>query len=273
MSPPAHLQAFVDQAVPLLARDPRIVGVAAGGSWITGHMDEYSDVDLVVAVAPEHEAEVSRDRQSIAAGLGPLLTAFTGDHVGEPRLLICLYETSPLAHVDLKFVSAADLGKRVEDPVVLWERDGAMTRAMAGSAARYPEPRLQWIEDRFWVWVHYAATKIARGEHFEALHAITFLRDRVLGPLLLVALGQRPSGVRRIEEHAGAWLPELRATLAAPDPASLSAALSASAGLYQRLRDQASPALREPLVRRPAAERAALAFAAAVAASSGSRTS
>src|SRR5688500_16195877 len=90
MGRPGHLQAFVDQAVPRLAEDPRVVGVAAGGSWIAGNMDEFSDVDLVIAVAPEHEAAVSRDRQAIAASLGPLLVAFTGEHVGEPRLLICL---------------------------------------------------------------------------------------------------------------------------------------------------------------------------------------
>ena len=265
MSPPAHLQAFVDHAVPILARDPRIVGVAAGGSWISGHMDEYSDVDLVIAVAPEHERDVSRDRQAIAAGLGPLLAAFTGEHVGERRLLICLYDTTPLSHVDLKFVSAAALGDRIEDPVILWERDGAMTRAMAGSAAEFPRFELQWIEDRFWVWVHYIASKIARGEQFEAMNALGFLRGRVLGPLLLLEAGHRPDGVRRIERLLSARLDELRATVATHDRTSLSAALAASAALYQRLRDDASARLPEPLVRRDGAERAALAFADGVA--------
>ncbi|MER7057532.1 MULTISPECIES: hypothetical protein [unclassified Streptomyces] len=28
-------------------------------------------------------------------------------------------------------------------------------------------PDLQWIEDRFWIWVHYGATKLGRGELFE----------------------------------------------------------------------------------------------------------
>lgn len=266
MGRPAHLQAFVDQAVPLLSQDPRVVGVAAGGSWIAGTMDEFSDVDLVIAVAPEHEAAVSRDRQAIAASLGPLLVAFTGEHVGEPRLLICLYGTEPLAHVDLKFVAVSDLARRVEDPVVLWEREGAMTRAMAGTAAHYPGPRLQWIEDRFWVWVHYVAGKIGRGEHFDALDALSFLRTRVLGPLLLAGLGQRPNGVRQVERHAGAQLRELDATVAVNDGVSLSSALAATAALYQRLRDEAARTLPEPLIRRDAAERAALAYAAELAA-------
>jgi len=272
MGRPAHLQAFVEHAVPLLAADPRIVGVGAGGSWIAGEMDEFSDLDLVIAVAPEHEAEVSRDRQAIAASLGPLLAAFTGEHVGEPRLLICLYGTSPLAHVDLKFVAASDLVQRVEDPAVLWERAGAMTHAMAGSAAHYPGPRLQWIEDRFWVWVHYVAAKIGRGENFEALDALGFLRARVLGPLLLAGLGHRPGGIRRIEQRAGPHLRELDATVAVNDAASLSSALAATSALYQRLRDEAARTLPEPLIRRDAAEGAALAYAAEVGAAGAGRS-
>src|SRR5713226_9429899 len=83
-----------------LSKDPRIAGVAAAGSWLTA-MDEYSDLDLVIGVYPEHERAVSIERTAIAARCGDLLAAFTGEHVGEPRLLICLYGP-PLLHVDLK---------------------------------------------------------------------------------------------------------------------------------------------------------------------------
>ena len=46
------------------------------------------------------------ERRTIAESCGGLLAAFTGEHVGEPRLLICLYGP-PLAHVNLKFVPFA----------------------------------------------------------------------------------------------------------------------------------------------------------------------
>ena len=48
---------------------------------------------------------------AFAAGLGPLLACFTGEHVGEPRLLIALYGPPPV-HVDLKFVPVLGLGPR-----------------------------------------------------------------------------------------------------------------------------------------------------------------
>jgi hypothetical protein len=223
------------RAVDQLSKDPRIAGVAAGGSWL-GAMDEFSDLDLVIAVQPGHEEAVRRERIAIAGSLGPLLAAFTGEHVGEPRLLICLYGP-PLLHVDLKFVALADLADRVEEPSILWQRDGAMDRAMVNSRAVYPPADRQWIEDRFWVWIHYAALKIGRGELFETLDMLGFLRARVLGPLLLARAGKPPNGVRRIEQLIPDSVPALRETVARHDRADCGRALKAAIVLYRALRD------------------------------------
>lgn len=192
--------------------DERIVGVTAGGSAVTGTMDEFSDLDLLVVCRNGDGAGVREDVRDMAARSGPLLAAFTGEHVGEPRLLIALFGP-PLLHVDLKVVEGAELTARVEDPVVLWERDGAVGKATAGSMARWPAPDPQWIEDRFWVWVHYGAAKIGRGECFECLDVLAFLRGAVLGPLIAVAHGQRPQGVRRLERHAPELTEALEATV------------------------------------------------------------
>lgn len=224
--------------------DTRIVGAAAGGSYASATMDEYSDLDLLVAVEPAALAEVLADRKAIAARLGKLVAAFTGEHVGEPRLLICLYE-SPLMHVDLKFVSLEDAGiGRVEDPVVVWERDGRLSAVLRRDTARYPEPDLQWIEDRFWIWTHYCASKIGRGELFEALDFLAFIRSRVLGPLGLMANGARPCGVRKLEVLAPEFAAELEATIAQHSNASCLAALEAAVRLYLDLRAPHSGAMR-----------------------------
>ena len=246
---------FLETAVETLARDVRIAGVAAGGSFLTDTMDEWSDLDLVVAAEPAHHAAVMAGRDEIARSLGPLLAAFTGEHVGEPRLLICLYDVAPPLHVDLKFVSLPDAALRVEDPAVLWERDGRLTRALAHAPAVYPEPDRQWIEDRFWTWIHYAAGKIGRGELFEALDFLAYLRAHVLGPLASMTSGTRPSGVRRLEslgpDHTGA----LRSTIAAYDGLDCLRALKVCVELYRTLRP-AGPAI----ARGEAAERAAMQY-------------
>ncbi|MGI8779963.1 MAG: nucleotidyltransferase domain-containing protein [Solirubrobacteraceae bacterium] len=87
---PALARPLLDRLLAAAARDERIVGVTAGGSAVTGTMDEFSDLDLVV-VCRDGDHGAAPDVRDLAAAIGPLLAAFTGDHVGEPRLLIALY--------------------------------------------------------------------------------------------------------------------------------------------------------------------------------------
>jgi len=195
------------------------------------------------------------ERKEIAASLGHMLAAFTGEHVGEPRLLICLY-AEPLLHVDLKFVSLNDVPKRVEDPAVLWERDGRVTQAFSRSIAEYPTPSPAWIEERFWIWVHYGATKIARGEIFEAIDFLSSLRNIVLGPMILRRGGKRPQGVRKIEMLAPELGEQLKRTVATYDAAECLRALRASVDIYRTLRD--------PVQTESEAERAAMEYLSAV---------
>jgi predicted nucleotidyltransferase len=232
---PIHLD-FVNRAIALLKKDSRCLGIAAGGSWITNSMDKFSDIDLVVVVDTHYEHEVSKDRMRIAQNLGNLLSAFTGEHVGEPRLMICLFGP-PLLHVDLKFVSLLDFGHRVEDPVILWQRDNNLQEFLQREEAVYPFPNLQWIEDRFWVWVHYVATKLARGEIFEAIETISFIRTTVLGPLSLMKNGCLPRGMRYIERDAKEELPILIKTISAHKAEDCGVALKSVITLYQRLRE------------------------------------
>jgi hypothetical protein len=201
-------------------------------------MDEFSDLDLVVAVEPLEYSSVMTERHAIAASLGHLLAAFTGEHVGEPRLLVCLYD-EPLLHVDLKFVNLNDVADRVEDPIFLWERDGRLAEALTHGKAEYPAPNPKWIEERFWIWVHYAATKIGRGELFEAIDFLSFLRMNVLGPLGLICAGGRPAGVRRIEMVAPAFARELRRTIASYDAHECLRAVRACVEIYRTLRSDA----------------------------------
>ena len=53
--------------------DERILGVAAGGSFILNNTDEYSDLDLVIVVDPPMYTDVFKDRKLIAQNLGSLL--------------------------------------------------------------------------------------------------------------------------------------------------------------------------------------------------------
>lgn len=229
-------QDFINKSIKIFQNDFRIEGIAAGGSYITNSMDEFSDIDLVIAIESNHYEEVMEERSKIAEKLGSLLSSFTGEHVGEPRLLICLYGP-PLLHVDLKFVSIEDIALRVEDPIVLWERDNSISKALKLGEAKFPMPNLQWIEDRFWVWVHYGTTKIGRREIFETIEFISFLRQVVIGPLLLIKNGKLPRGVRKIEVDAPNEVPLLLETIPSHDVQSCGKALQTIIELYLALRE------------------------------------
>lgn len=232
---PRRHRAFLRNAVETLRSDSRIAGLAIGGSYLSDTMDEFSDLDLIVVSEPAEVAAVLTERHHMARSFGPLLSAFAGEHVGEPRLLVCLYGP-PLLHVDLKFLAVPDLARRVENPVVLWERDGSVSNALREGNAAYPGPGLDWIEKRFWVWIHYGAGKIARGEMFEAFDLLSFLRGNVLGPLCLLRSGARPSGVRRIEIDASEFLEQLQRTVASHDAGSCFRALRACVDIYRIVR-------------------------------------
>lgn len=150
---PRWAQEIIERVVAVCERDPRILGVTVGGSAATGTMDEFSDLDFVVVCGEKSHREVLGGARELAASVGPLLACFVGEHVCEPRLLICLYGP-PLRHVDLKFVALSDLATRVEDGRLLWDRDGMVGDEQRESTAVWPPPDGQWIEDRFWVWVH-----------------------------------------------------------------------------------------------------------------------
>lgn len=248
---PKNHQDFIHNSVQVFQNDLRIVGVAAGGSYITNSMDEFSDIDFVIAVQPKYFEQVMKERYDIAKKIGNLLAAFTGEHVGEPRLLICLYGP-PLLHVDLKFVSLNDIAYRVENPVILWERNNLITNALKISEAKFPIPDLQWIEDRFWVWVHYGATKIGRSEIFETIEFISFLRQTVIGPLLLMKNGKLPRGIRKIEIDAPDSLPLLIETVSKYDICNCAKALQVVVELYLDLREYHATA---DLIKRSEAER------------------
>ena len=225
------------RAEAVLRADERFVGLAAVGSRVRNEMDGFSDLDLkIVSAATVPELA---EQRALAESIGSLVSAFTGEHVGEPNLLICLYETDTVLHVDLKFEPLAAFATRPYDPIVLWERAGALTAVLDRSSATPIVPDRQWIEDRFWTWIHYAALRVGRAELFDLLSFLGFIREQVLGPLALHAEGFPPHGVRKIERYLPAFARRLQATVPTYDVASCYAAILASIELYRELREVA----------------------------------
>ncbi|MGC4941837.1 aminoglycoside 6-adenylyltransferase [Kribbella sp. DT2] len=249
---PAQFRGVADGVVAVAAADPRFLAVIVNGSVANGQPDEWSDLDLVVVCADPYRSEVVAQGKDFAAAAGPLLVAFTGEHVGEPRLLIALYGP-PVIHVDLKFMGLGDLGERVEDGLVLWQRHDSVQQQLDATSAAWPQPDAQWIEDRFWVWIHYVAAKIGRGELFEAVDGLGMIRSAALVPSIVARRTDRPTGVRRIEQLAPEMVPALARTVAMPDRADCLRALRAAVELYVEVRG-------DDVVQQTEAEKAVLGY-------------
>ncbi|MEV4263245.1 nucleotidyltransferase domain-containing protein [Kribbella sp. NPDC049584] len=252
---PEHLRELAEKVVAEAAADARVLAVVVGGSVASGTSDEYSDLDLVLVCTPEGQPECLAEAKEFAGRVGLLLSSFTGEHVGEPRLLIALFGP-PLVHVDLKFVTPDGFRTRVENGLVLWQRDNTLDGVLAESAPSWPQPDAQWIEDRIWVWVHYTAVKIARGELFEAIEALDMIRGAAIAPLAGIGRTTRPAGVRRLETLAPELVPALRETVATADREDCLRALKASVEVYRAVRERSGL----QVVRRTAAEEAVVAF-------------
>ncbi len=227
-------ETFVEQVIDKIRDQPGMIGLAVGGSWITGELDAYSDLDLVLVT----EHKIGGDEQqmkAIAATFGHLLNSFNGLHVGELRLLICMYENS-LRHVDIKFVTLEEFQDRVEDPVILWEKNQALTEVIHLYPSQWPTVDYQWIEDRFWTWIHYLSLKLGRGEHMEVVDGLSYIRVHVIAPLMQLKNGQLPRGLRKAEIN---WIPAdleaMKATIPQYSPRSLCDAVEKNIELYLRL--------------------------------------
>ena len=99
---------MLERVVAAVRADERFEALLGTGSMAYGGFDEHSDLDFVIVVSAGDHAAAMAGRQAFAARLGSLLAAFSGEHVGEPRLLICLFGP-PLLHVDLKLIAPDDL--------------------------------------------------------------------------------------------------------------------------------------------------------------------
>jgi predicted nucleotidyltransferase len=226
---------FAQRAVKILEQEVDVLGLAVGGSWLSRELDAFSDLDLIVVTASSttHDPTLML---AYADKLGALLSGFTGEHVGEPRLLICLYD-APLLHVDLKFLTPDEFHTRVETPTLLLDKTGELRKIIQKSESRFPYPDYQWIEDRFWTWVHYALLKIGRGEYLEAYDFLAYLRSVVVGPLLHIKNGNLPRGVRKVEmQLANADFNQLLSTLPTYEKRALLTSLRNAVTLYRDLR-------------------------------------
>ena len=120
---------------------------------------------------------------------------------------------------------------------VLWERDGIVSTSLPANHEEDLAADLRWIEERVCTWSWYIETKVLRGELYEALDALQYLRDNVLFKVLALQREERPSAARRVEARTGVWTNQFAETVPVLSRESTMNALQAIMALYQVLAD------------------------------------
>jgi predicted nucleotidyltransferase len=217
--------------------EPDVVAMAVTGSFAAGNADEVSDVDLRLYARSGTVDTVVARVPELAAACGRLVAIFVAEHLGIPTLTIVLFDD--LVHMDFDVVSVDRAAEHNEGlpAVVLWERE-QISAAMPGTYGPDFPADLRWMEARIWTWSWYIQSKVLRGELYEALDGLQYVRDQVLFRLLAFGRGDRPAGGRRAEaavgDHADAFA---RTVPIALERAAFLEALRVEIDLYRLLAD------------------------------------
>jgi hypothetical protein len=233
-------QKFLNHALPELQKENRIFGLAARNLPQDSSFDLFSRLDLCLLLESGTPVPSPEELQQLAKRLGQCLASFAA----RENEVHCLFE-EPLLEVRLRLSGPEQFAEREENPLVVWEREGRLTRLMEQSRPSTPRLNLQEMENRFWLWLHAGACFLAQGEIFSLLGQLEQLRQQILIPLAIAG----PHGMRRATESV---LPQcepevaqrLCATIAGWSPQTAADALRACARLYLELRErQATDAL------------------------------
>jgi Streptomycin adenylyltransferase len=243
LSLPAAIERLPRQKTRLIAAcrvgeaEPDVIGMAIAGSFAEGTADSFSDLDLRVVLKEGSFERLFSRREDFARACGPLIAAFTGEHVGESHLLITLYDD--MIHVDYLFVELADAPTRNDGRTVqvLWQRDPRVTAALSRPVRTDPAADLAYLEARVWTWTWYIQSKILRGELWEAAAGVAMIREAVLFRLLALRRGIRYRGSRFAEQVVGEYAGDFNSTLSSLDRESLLEALRTAVKLYVELAD------------------------------------
>lgn len=124
---------FAEHVKETLQGNTSVIGLAVAGSWLSKDLDEFSDLDLIIVTKEKIGGDKARMLEYAKRFKG-FLSGFTGEHVGEPRLLICLYD-DPLLHVDIKFLTLDEFASRIEAPIILMDTADQLKHVSSGASA------------------------------------------------------------------------------------------------------------------------------------------
>lgn len=176
--------------------DLRVVGVVDYGSGCRGLADQWSDIDVVLAIKDESFSDFERQWRIWVSRLGDVLLAYISGMNGAPCVVVD-GERFPV-RVDLAFYRESELLERMPGwpnsptsvaAMILYDNTGGRLAAVAarlvGQSTRPTDVAEAFARTGgdFWYFLLRAAAALERGQLWAARHNHQIVMDRLLGLL------------------------------------------------------------------------------------------
>lgn len=157
-----------------------ITGAFLSGSGVTGKTDEFSDIDLGFLC----QDEKTREKIWSQRWNWPLpnwFHRFDADHV---KAFFIIYFFYPNIHVDLPLYVKKDLPPAEAGPfLIIWDKNKELEK-WQNEIKDVPTNEVNWNsvvheDERFWAWLHYCSSHIARNENYCIAMDFDMLRNIV----------------------------------------------------------------------------------------------
>jgi predicted nucleotidyltransferase len=165
---PSERATLLDALVAAAHADPRIAGAALAGSTARGFTDEWSDVDLALSVAADHDAVVD----DWTSRIYDEHAAITHLDVWAGGTLFRVFLLPGTLQLDVAFWPSDQFGATGPNFKLLF---GAATTKEPS-----PPPTVASLIGMGWLYALHARSSIARGRVWQAEYMISGMRDQVL---------------------------------------------------------------------------------------------
>lgn len=163
--------------------DSRIVGLVLVGSGAHGFADQYSDLDLVVAVSEDEDSlAVFGEWDDRIRGALPVLSRFSS--IRAARVGLYGFVLRDCLEVDISFQPVSLLTARSPNWQVIFDTTGTLEDRLAASwdeqDTRDVASEYLRVLESIWHYVMHAATAVERDHLWRALHYVVQVRERAV---------------------------------------------------------------------------------------------
>lgn len=236
---PEH-RAILKSAIRNLSENKYILGICITGSFASGDIDCYSDIDLLIILKEEHLGNIWKNRISIENGIGKTKFRIDLTEIYEYSS-VAFYEKGIKLHITFYDIATLPIDEEYRNIEIILSRE-IYINDWASKCRDLHKPisveNINIFDKRFYFWAMQGASKIARGELWAAFDTLNILREIMIYQVTFLKK-IKYIGYRKLEKD---WdkesIDSLGRTIATIEKKSLVRAYSSIISDYHHIKDQ-----------------------------------